>query len=253
MGDFGNFNSNYAGNFAQNPTIVDAQATYVREQAERVSVRRVYAEMTVGLIVTTLVAMFTQSTGALYYYLYATGRFGFFGIIIAQVALAVILGMRVMKMSVFAARAMFYAYAALTGFTLSAIFTVFSLGSIAMVLALTAGFFLCLTMLALTTKVNMLKAGPILMVALLVLCVSQVILMFVAPSAGTMRLIAAIAVLIFAGLTAYDAQKTRAIFEAYADQPEMIKRISIICAFNLYLDFINMFVYLLELLGNRRD
>ncbi|RFT22206.1 hypothetical protein CG394_08420, partial [Gardnerella vaginalis] len=93
----------------------------------------------------------------------------------------------------------------------------------------------------------------ILMVALLVLCVSQVILMFVAPSAGTMRFIAAIAVLIFAGLTAYDAQKTRAIFEAYADQPEMIKRISIICAFNLYLDFINMFVYLLELLGNRRD
>ena len=72
MGDFGNFNSNYAGNFAQNPTIVDAQATYVREQAERVSVRRVYAEMTVGLIVTTLVAMFTQSTGALYSYLYAT-------------------------------------------------------------------------------------------------------------------------------------------------------------------------------------
>ena len=183
----------------------------------------------------------------------ATHGWGWILLIAAQIGISIFMGACLMKMSAMVARVLFYLYAALTGFSLSTIFMVFSLGSIALVFALTAGFFLCLTMLALTTKINMLKFGPILMVAVFALVITQVILMFVAPGNGIMRIIAAIGILIFAGLTAYDAQSTRALLEQYANQPETVKKISIFCAFQLYLDFINMFIYLLQLLGNNRD
>ncbi|RIY24943.1 hypothetical protein CJI50_00805, partial [Bifidobacteriaceae bacterium NR021] len=100
---------------------------------------------------------------------------------------------------------------------------------------------------------DLLKAGPILMVALLVFVVAQIIISFIGQDTGTMRLMAGIGIVIFAGLTAYDAQQTRALLAQYEDQPEMVKKVSIFCAFQLFLDFINMFIYLLELLGDNRD
>ncbi|EPI41877.1 Bax inhibitor-1/YccA family protein [Gardnerella vaginalis] len=235
------------------PEVVDTQATYAFEEAKRVSVSRTYGEMTLGLIVTALVAMLTQTTDLFSQFMIATHGWGWILLIGAQIVISIFMGTRIMKMSATTARVLFYAYSALTGFTLSTIFMAFSLGSIALVFALTAGFFLCLTMLALTTKKDLLKAGPILMVALVVLVITQVILMFVAPGAGVLRIVAAIGVLIFAGLTAYDAQATRSLLEQYANQPEMVKKLSIFCAFQLYLDFINMFIYLLQLLGDSRD
>lgn len=229
---------------------IDGQAAYSYEQARRVSVAKAYGEMTIGLVITAFVAVLTQATGALSAFLSATGMIGWIGLAIVQVVLAISLGARIMKMRTSTARAMFYIYAALMGFTLSSIFMVYDLGSIGLSLGLCVGFFFALTMLALTTKRDMLKAGPILMVALLVLIVGEVILMFVAPSNTTIMAISAIGLIIFAGLTAYDAQKTRALF-AQADGPEMIRRMSILCALNLYLDFINMFLYLLRLFGSR--
>lgn len=243
----------YNGTQTQEPIIIDTQATYAFEEAKRVSVGRTYGEMTLGLIVTTLVALFTQTGNFFLNFMIATRGWGWMLLAIAQVVIAIVLGARLMKMSETAVRVLFYAYAALTGFTLSSVFMVFSLGSVALVFALTAGFFLCLTMLALTTKKDLLKAGPILMVALVVFVIAQIIISFVAPGAGTMRLMAAIGIILFAGLTAYDAQRTRALLAQYADQPEMVKKVSIFCAFQLFLDFINMFVYLLELLGDNRD
>ena len=241
----------YSG--TQNPTIIDTHATYAFEEAQRTSVGRTYGEMTLGLIVTALTAMFTQTGNFFISFMVATRGLGWILLVVAQIAIALIMGIRLMKMSTTTVRILFYAYAVLTGFTMSTVFLAFSLGSVALVFALTAGFFLCLTMLALTTKKDLLKMGPILMVALVVLVVAQIILSFVAPGAGTLRLIAAIGIIIFAGLTAYDAQKTRALLNNYADQPEMVKKLSIFCAFQLYLDFINMFIYLLQLLGDNRD
>ena len=107
-------------------------------------------------------------------------------------------------------------------------------------------------MFSLTTKFDMLKAGPILMVGLVVLIISQIVLMFVPGSTTGMRIICAFGLILFAGMTLYDAQQTRALFSAYeAQEPEMIKKISIICALNLYLDFVNMFLYILQLFGSR--
>ena len=231
--------------------VIDGQATYSFEHAQRVSITRAYAEMTVGIVITAIVAVLTQMTNALYQFLAVTGGLGWIGLAIVQVVMAVALGARIMKMRPATARILFYVYAALMGFTLSSIFAIYDLGSIGMTLALSAGFFFALTMLSLTTKRDMLKAGPILFVALLVLIVGQIIFMFIAPSDTTVMVISAIGLIIFAGLTAYDAQKTRALFAQFAGQPQMIERLSIICALNLYLDFVNMFLYLLRLVGNR--
>ena len=138
------------------------------------------------------------------------------------------------------------------GFTLSSIFLVYSISDIGVALVLCAAFFFVLTMFSLTTKFDMLKAGPILMVSLVVLIISQIVLMFVPGSTTGMRIICAFGLILFAGMTLYDAQQTRALFSAYEAQgPEMIKKISIICALNLYLDFVNMFLYILQLFGSR--
>ena len=242
----------YAQGYTQTAAApIDATAAYSYEQACRVSVTRAYGEMTIGLIVTAAVAMLTQATDGLAKFLSATGMIGLIALCVVPIVMAVVLGVRVMKMSVATARVMFYLYAAIMGFTLSSIFAVYNLGSIGVALGITAAFFFALTMFGMTTKFNMLKAGPILMVGLIVLIISQLVLMFVNVGAMT-RIVCAIGLVLFSGMTIYDAQSTRALFTQYEAQgPEAIKKISILCALNLYLDFVNMFLYILRLLGSK--
>jgi FtsH-binding integral membrane protein len=224
----------------------------VSEKAQRTTVGSVYLHMTLGVLLTAVVAYLSAGFGWLAYFIIYTGTFGFIALIIAQLALVIILGARVMKMSPTAARVLFYIYAATMGFTLSEVFFVYNLGSVVLAFGITAIFFFCLTMLALTTKINMLKAGPILMVGLIVLIISQVILMFV--NVGWMaQLISALGIIIFAGFTMHDAQATRLLMQQNSASDVTLKRISIICALNLYLDFINLFLYLLRIFGSVRN
>lgn len=230
---------------------INTTMTYNYEEARRVSVTKVYGEMTIGILVTAVVAVLGQITGAYYSFLMATGMVGLIGLCVVQIALAVVLGMRVTKMKSVTARVMFYVYAALMGFTLSSFFMVYDLGSIGVALGVTAAFFFALTMFGMTTKFDMLKAGPILMIGLIVLIISQIVLAFVQVD-GMTKIVCAIGLILFAGMTIYDAQSTRALLTEYEAQgPEMVKKISILCALNLYLDFVNMFLYILQLLGNR--
>ena len=216
------------------------------------SVTRSYGEMTIGLLVTAAVAIVTQMTGLYIAFIAKTGIIGVFAPLVIEIVLAIALGARITKMKTSTARVMFYIYAALMGFSLSVIFAVYDLGTIGIALALCAGFFFALTMFGMTTKVDLLKAGPILGVGLIVLIIAEVLLMIFAPGQTTLMLVSAIGLILFAGFTVYDAQQTRAIFAQYSGQdPEMIKKISILCALNLYLDFVNMFLYILQLLGDR--
>lgn len=240
--------------FAQQPyggAPIDTDAAYSYESAVHTSMTRAYAEMAIGLLVTIVSAVLSYSSGLLVSFLSATGTMGLIGVTIAQLALVFVISARVMNMSPATSRILFYVYAATMGFTLSSIFLVYNLGSIGMALGLSVGFFFALTMLALTTKRDMLKAGPILLTALIVLVIGQLIMAFILPTSSANMLISAIGLVIFAGLTAYDAQKTRALYAQYANQPEVIKRLSIVCALNLYLDFVNIFLYLLRLFGSR--
>ena len=239
--------------YAPNGTAaVNVQATYSYEQAERSSVNSAYTHMTLGLIVTAVVAIITQMSGAYLALIQTTGIIGIFAPAVIEIVLAIYLGARIHTMKVSTAYVMFYVYAALMGFTLSTIFMAYDLGTIGISLALCAGFFFALTMFGRTTKINMLKAGPILFVGLIVLIIAEVILIIFAPGNSTLMIVSAIGLLLFAGMTVYDAQATRAMLEQYSAQgPEMVKKVSILCALNLYLDFVNMFMYILQLLGNR--
>ncbi|MEE0654660.1 MAG: Bax inhibitor-1/YccA family protein [Bifidobacterium criceti] len=232
----------------------NVQPTYVTERAEHVSMTRAYGEMTIALVLTGLVAIVTQMTHLYERFIGATGMLGMWLPMIVEVGIAIYLGMRVMNMKSSTARVWFYVYAALMGFSLSVIFSAYSITTIGYAFLISAVFYLALTMFGLTTKANMLKAGPVLVIGLIVLIVTQVALMFVAPSDTMLKVVAAIGIVLFAGMTIYDAQFTKRVFAQYASQgPEMIKRVSILCALNLYLDFVNMFLYILQLLGLSRD
>ena len=231
---------------------IPAQATYSYERSEHASVTRSYGEMTIGLLVTAAVAILTQATGAYIALIQSLGVIGAWAPFVVEIVIAIYLGARIEKIKPSTARVMFYVYAAIMGFSLSTIFMAYDLGTIGISLALCAGFFFALTMLGMTTKVNMLKAGPILLVGLIVLIVAEVLLMIFAPGQTMLMVISAIGLVLFAGMTVYDAQATRAMLEQYSAQgPEMVKKVSILCALNLYLDFVNMFMYILQLLGNR--
>ena len=267
-----NPNQNSYGQYSQNPygqnqyqyapqnmyaqgapvATIPAQATYSYERAEHASVTRAYGEMTIGLLVTAAVAILTQATGAYIALIQSLGVIGAWAPFVVEIVIAIYLGARIEKIKPSTARVMFYVYAAIMGFSLSTIFLAYDLGTIGISLALCAGFFFALTMLGMTTKVNMLKAGPILLVGLIVLIVAEVLLMIFAPGQTMLMVISAIGLVLFAGMTVYDAQATRAQFAQYSGQCEdMVKKVSIICALNLYLDFINMFLYILQLFGDR--
>mgnify|MGYP000411691680 CR=1 FL=1 len=202
----------------------------------RVSVTKVYGEMTIGILVTAVVAVLGQITGAYYSFLMATGMVGLIGLCVVQIALAVVLGMRVTKMKSATARVMFYVYAALMGFTLSSIFMVYDLGSIGVALGVTAAFFLCADHVRHDYQVQHAQGRPDpddrpdcahhLADRARLRAVD-----------GMTKIVCAIGLILFAGMTIYDAQSTRALLTEYEAQgPEMVKKISILCALNLYLD-----------------
>lgn len=235
------------------PTMtVDGQMSYSFEKARNTSITKAYGEMTLGLLLTAAVALLGDASGLYAAFTMATGSFGWIALAVIQIGIAIYMGAKLMKISVTTARALFYGYAALTGFTLGSIFYAYSPLTIGVALFMCMALFFVLTMLSLTTKKDMLKAGPILFAALLVLLIGEVILMFVAPSNTVLMITAGIGLVIFAGLTMYDAQQTRQLFaqvQATGDMALMDK-ISLISAFNLYLDFVNMFLYLLQLFGS---
>lgn len=243
----------FAQQAAQFSSPMNTTAAYAQDEpARHTSVTRAYFEMFLGILVTAAVAVLSAINGWFISFYQATGTIGYWGIVIAQLVLVVVLSTNISKMNTTVARLIFYLYAASMGFTLSVVFGVYGLTTIGLAFGLSSLFFLVLTMIGLTTKRNLLAWGPILFAALLTLVVVEILLMIFNAGGATM-LISGISIVLFAGFTAYDAQKTRAILGQYQGQPEMIKKVSILCALDLYLDFINFFVSLLQLLGGSSD
>lgn len=212
-----------------------------------------YAHMSLGVLTTAVIAIIMAFTNMTYVLYASMGRLGMFALVAVQIILSFWLCLGINKMQASTAKTIFYAYSALTGITLSTIFYVFSIKTIGIALLMSAAFFVCLTMFAFTTKLNMLRFGNILLVALIALMVTQFILYFVAANSMTLRIISAIAILIFAGFTAHDAQLTRQVAEQNYDDPQLSQKYSILCALQLYVDFINLFIYMLQLFGTNND
>lgn len=234
--------------YGQGSPVINAQPFQVTEQMARRSVTRAYGEMTIALLISAAVAALTAFSGLALRLLTGWGQLAYWGAAIVALVFAFVLPAGMQKRSVAANRALFYAFAAVMGFSLSTLLYAYSPSSIIMALGITAAFFLCLTMIGLTTKINVLRWGPVLTVALLVLIVAELLLSLFGGSQAWM-VVTAISLVIFAGMTVHDAKATQVMLDQCSSQ-EMYEKVSILAAMNLYLDFINLFENLLYLFGN---
>ena len=170
-------------------------------------------------------------------------------VMLAPLALVFFMSFRVDRMSVSAAQTTFWAYAALVGLSLSSIFLVFTSQSIVQTFFITAASFGALSLLGYTTKRDLTGMGSFLIMGLFGLIIAMIVNIFLASPAMQFA-ISAIGVLIFAGLTAYDTQKIKEMYWE-GDDVLVAGRKAIMGALTLYLDFINLFTFLLQFMGNR--
>ncbi len=219
--------------------------------AERATafLRSVYGWMFVGLGITAAVALGVAGSPALLQTI-ATTPMLFFGLIIAELALVVILGARVQKLAPTTASALFVGYAALNGATLSLIFLAYSGTSIASTFFVTAGMFGALALYGSTTKRSLAGLGHFVGMGLIGLLLAMVVGFFW-HSSGLQFVISVVGVIVFTGLTAWDAQRLKVMA---ASLPEGgTGSYAVVGALRLYLDFINLFLFLLRFMGGRRD
>ena len=209
---------------------------------------KVFIWMFVGLLVTGLTAWITASTPALYLSIYTN----VYGLLIAEIVLVVLLSVRLVKMSKTAAIVSFLLYAVINGLTLSSIFFQYSLPSISSVFFITAGMFAVMAVYGYTTKSDLTKMGSILLMALVGLIIAGIVQIFW-HSATFSFITAAIGIVIFCGLTAYDIQRIKDMSEQITGEDDFVTKFAIFGALMIYLDFINIFLKLLRLLGSRRD
>jgi hypothetical protein len=211
---------------------------------------QVYAWMTAGLLSTGAVAMFVANDAGLQRAIFGNSIV-FFGLIIAQLIAVFALSPIVSRFGSAVGTAVFLGYALLNGLTLSAIFLVYTSESIAGTFFVTAGTFGAMSAYGYFTKRDLTGIGSFLFMALIGLLIASVVNIFWANST-LYWIITYAGVLIFVGLTAYDTQKIKAM-AASAYNEEGGRRVAIIGALTLYLDFINLFLMLLRILGGRRD
>lgn len=212
---------------------------------------RVYAWMTAGLLTTGAVALFVANSPALLSLIFGT-PFVFFGLIIAQLVMVFGLSFGIRKLSPGVATAIFMGYAMLNGLTMAAIFLAYTDTSIASTFFVTAGTFGAMSAYGYFTKRDLSGIGSLLIMALIGLLIASVVNIFWANST-LYWIITYAGVLIFVGLTAWDTQKIKNMIASARGDEMTLGRIAIIGALTLYLDFINLFLYLLRILGGRRD
>ncbi len=208
--------------------------------------RKTFGWMALCLLITALAAMGVVNTG-LFYQIASSGAMWL--LIIAELVVVFVLSARIHKMSVTTATIMLIVYSALNGATLSVIFVVYSLGSIAKTFFITTGMFGVMALVGATTKRDLSKMGSILFMALIGLIIASLVNLFL-RSSGLDWIISLIGVVLFTALTAYDVQRVKRLAtetDLYDDT--QVGRLAVISALSLYLDFINLFLYLLRFFG----
>jgi len=234
------------------PTIAARPGTAaVIDEGLRSYMLKVYNYMGFGLVVTGLVAYFTSqwavSSPANAELLYASPLA--WVIMLSPLAFVLVLSFGINKLSVPAAQGVFWGFAAVMGLSLSSIFLVYTGASIAKVFFITAATFGAMSLWGYTTKRDLTGMGSFLMMGLIGLIIAMVVNIFL-QSTMLEFAISAIGVLIFVGLTAYDTQKIKESYSA-SHGAEVLAKGAIMGALRLYLDFINLFLMLLRLFGNR--
>jgi FtsH-binding integral membrane protein len=221
------------------------------EQAlERVAgfLRRVYGWMCAGLAITALTAMYVAGSPGLIVAI-AKNSLLFWGLVIAQFGIVLVLSGRVERMAASTASALFVAYSVLTGVTLSFVLLAYTGQSVASTFVVTAGMFGTLAMFGTVTRKNLMGWGQFLFMGLVGVVLASVVGIFWQSDALQFAT-AFVGVVVFTGLTAYDAQRLKAMALAMPDG--QTGSYAILGALALYLDFVNLFLMLLRLFGGRR-
>ena len=213
-----------------------------------VLMRKVYTWMTLALLITGVTAFGVASSPTLFMSLSKM----MWGLIIAELALVFILSGAINRLSLGTATLMFIGYSVLNGAMLSSIFLVYEPMVIAKVFFITAGTFGAMAVYGYTTKKDLTSMGKILFMALIGLIIATMVNMFL-KSPVFDYILSYIGVAIFIGLTAWDSQKIKEMLQTQYDMSEGAQKLALLGALTLYLDFINLFLYLLRIFGNNRD
>ncbi len=215
-------------------------------------IRSVYNWMAAGLALTGLVAIYVASSESLIRLIFSN-QILFFGLIIGELALVFYLSARIQKIQASTATAMFLLYSALNGLTLSFVFLIYTSSSVASVFFICAATFGACSVYGMITKRDLTSMGGFMTMGLIGIVIASVVNMFI-QSSGMSMIISYIGVIVFVGLTAYDTQKLKmmALSQPAGLDAGVVRKGTILGALTLYLDFINLFLMLLRILGDRR-
>lgn len=211
--------------------------------------RKVYVWMTLALAITGLTAYGVATSPGILQTIYGNSAV-LWGIAIAELILVITVSSAINRLSLSVATLLFVLYSVLNGALFSSIFLVYTASSIAMVFFITAGTFAAMALIGYTTKTDLSSMGKILLMALIGMIIATVVNLFV-KSTGLDLIISYIGVLVFVGLTAYDSQKIKQMLLQAPDAGEGAQKVALLGALSLYLDFINLFLYLLRIFGRR--
>ena len=212
--------------------------------------QKVYLWMTFALTLTGFVAYRTTQSEFLLELIF-NSSFGFIGLILVELALVIWISSGIQRMSSNMAIGLFLLYSVLNGMTLSVLLIVYTGASVASTFFITAGMFGAMSIYGYTTKQDLSSWGNLLFMALFGIILASVVNIFL-QSSGLYWLISYIGVLVFVGLTAYDTQKIKQLAAQVIVESEVGRKVAILGALTLYIDFIYMFIFMLRTWGNRR-
>lgn len=205
--------------------------------------------MALGLLATGILAYYTAHSPFLLSLIFGN-KLVFYGLILANLGIVFGLSRSIQSLSATAASFLFFLYSALNGLTLASVFLLYTYESVATVFFITAGTFGATAAYGYVTKADLSKMGSILYMALIGLIVASLVNLFL-QSPAMMWVLTYAGVLIFVGLTAYDTQRLKKMaYSLYGE--ETVGKFAVLGALTLYLDFINLFLYLLRIFGRRR-
>jgi FtsH-binding integral membrane protein len=216
-----------------------------------VLMRKVYLWMALAMVITGLTSYYVATSPALLEMIF-TNSAVLWGLIIGELALVFGLSAAINKLSLPVATLMFVLYSVVNGATMSFIFLVYTSTSIVNVFLITAITFAVMAAYGYFTKKDLTSWGRMLFMALIGLIIASIVNIFL-KSSGMNMVISYIGVLVFVGLTAYDSQKIKEMLMQAPDAGETMQKLALLGALSLYLDFINLFLYLLRILGSSRD
>ena len=228
----------------------------IREQEGSLSLafpalmRKVYVWMTLALVLTGITAYGVASSPSLMMTIFQTPAV-MWGLIIAELAIVIAISAAINRLSLTTATLLFVLYSVLNGATFSLIFAVYTMSSIANVFFITAGTFGVMAAYGYFTKRDLSSWGKLLLMALIGLIIATLVNVFLVKSSGFDLILSYAGVLIFVGLTAYDTQKIKQMLAMQTDMGEGAQKVALLGALSLYLDFINLFLYLLRIFGRR--